>query len=140
MTTRVSPSMDLSCSASATRFSALWRTSKGSFTTSPKGRGTATVLFLLETSIPARSYLSLLKRICNGLKPSLPIADSICLVTRTHSSTCTNRTLRIGGWLTDLSTGAKPLEEQVRPLPSYSNRLGNETPRLVAAATLPRQI
>ena len=46
------------------------------------------------------------------MTPSLPIADSICLLTRTHPSdvsTCTNRTLRIGGWLTDLIAGVKAL-------------------------------
>lgn len=42
-------------------------------------------------------------------KAILPIADSICLVTRTRGSTCTNRTLRIGGWLTDFNTGGEAL-------------------------------
>ena len=73
-------------------------------------------------------------------KAILPIADSICLVTRTHGSTCTNRTLRIGGWLTDSITGMKPLEKRVRPLPFYSNSLGNEMSRLVVGYHIPRQL
>ena len=78
-----------------------------------------------------RSCSSLLKKFAMD-KAILPIADSICLVTRTRGSTCTNRTLRTGGWLTDLNMGTQPLEDHVRPLPSYSNSLGNEVSRLVA--------
>lgn len=43
-----------------------------------------------------------------------------------HKSNAANRRM------TDLTTGTKPLEERVRPLPSYSNNLSNEMSRLVA--------
>jgi hypothetical protein len=92
----------------------------------------ATVLFLLETSMPAAFMFITPEKNLQWTKAILPIADSICLMTRTRGSTCTNRTLRTGGWLTDFTTGAKPLGMEVRPLPSYSNSLGNEMSRLVA--------
>ena len=48
-------------------------------TTSPKGRSTATVLFLLETSMPAAFIQSLLFRIFNGQMPSYPLPIlSVC--------------------------------------------------------------
>lgn len=91
-----------------------------------KRRSTATVLFLLETSIPAAFMFITPEKNLQWTEPSLPIADSICLLTRTRGSTCTNRTLQTGRWLTDLFTGTKPLEDLVRPLHSHSNSLGNE--------------
>ena len=68
---------------------------------------TATVLFLLETSISAAfMFVTPEKKIAMD-EAILPIADSFCLVPRTHGSACTNRTLRIGGWLTDFVTDIK---------------------------------
>ena len=62
--------------------------SKGFATTSPPGRRIATVLFLLETSIPTVFMFinkSPLLLDCNWSVPVLLIADSIyCGVTRTH--------------------------------------------------------
>jgi len=69
------------------------------------GRGTATMLFPLETSIPTAFIRHAPVNRFTMDKVIFPIADSIYLLTRTlrfpGGSTCTNRTLRMRGWLTD---------------------------------------
>jgi len=62
--------------------------------------------------------------------PPSPIADSICLLTRTlrfpGGSTCTNRTLRMRGWLTDLRRTFMSLRQSVRPLLPHSTALARD--------------
>ena len=63
----------------------------------------------------------LLLLICNG-NPTLPIADSICLLTRDHLnrfSTCIKRTLSMEGWLVNFQASDELLEHSTRPLPSH---------------------
>ena len=123
MTTRVSPSMPFNCWTRLARPSALWFTSKGTRTTSPKGRSTATVLFLLETSIPAAFMF-------NTPRMNLQWTKAIFSHCRFHlfalGSTCTNRTLRTGGWLTDFETDVYVLGGIGQTITSPFYSLGNE--------------
>ena len=111
-------------------------TSKGFATTSPPGRRIATVLFLLETSIPTVFMFinkSPLLLDCNWSVPVLLIADSIyCGMTQTHlegGSTCIKRTLQMRSWLSVCFTDAKSKKGADIPIAlssySLSNKMGN---------------
>lgn len=74
--------------------------------------------------------------------PSDPIADSICLVTRTlrcflnRGSTCTDRTLRMREWLTDFRSDVIALGGFCHPCFSHSSSLGNKIQLRLAVGSL----
>ena len=96
------------------------------------------MLFPFDTSIPTANIWNPPVTDSQWITHPFLTADSICLLTREalRFPTCVNRTLSMGGWLTNFPASAKLLEQMVRPLSSHYNSLGNEMS--LACGWLPR--
>ena len=115
-------------------------TSKGFLTISPPGRRIATVLFLLETSIPTafifiKTSLPVSKIAIGQIQLySLPIQSTVAWRECTYGdSTCIKRTLRMRSWLSVLIADARSKKRDDIPIAPSLYSLSNKMDKSLLA-------